>query len=138
MYRYITAWGRSYYTNLLAVLPVFILGMVTREDQVLEDFEWSYNSVVALAASCAAGVLMSYSQFLLRALISATSFTVVGTMVGGCTSRIQFIPVACKRLVSFQPLIACEVKTWFLNLQLHISTCTATSRARSPRWSSTA
>ena len=36
--------------------------------------------MVALAASCMAGVLMSYSQFLLRGLISATSFTVVGTM----------------------------------------------------------
>mmetsp|Transcript_31562 Transcript_31562/g.50640 ORF Transcript_31562/g.50640 Transcript_31562/m.50640 type:complete len:315 (-) Transcript_31562:263-1207(-) len=76
----LTAWGRSYYTNLLAVMPVFVLGMVTREDLVLEDFEWSFNSVVALAASCVAGVLMSYSQFLLRGLISATSFTVVGTM----------------------------------------------------------
>jgi len=76
----LTAWGRTYYTNLLAVLPIFLIGLATREDQVLEDFEWSFNSVVALGASCAAGVLMSYSQFLLRGLISATSFTVVGTM----------------------------------------------------------
>jgi len=76
----LTAWGRSYYTNLLAVVPVFLLGLVTREHEILSDFEWSTASIFALSASCAAGVLMSYSQFLLRGLISATSFTVVGTM----------------------------------------------------------
>jgi len=76
----LTAWGRTYYTNLLAVVPVTLIGLATREDQILEDFEWSFNSLVALIASCGAGVLMSYSQFLLRGLISATSFTVVGTM----------------------------------------------------------
>ena len=100
----LTAWGRSYYTNILAVLPVFILGMVTREDQVLEDFEWSFNSVVALAASCAAGVLMSYSQFLLRGLISATSFTVVGTMC-----KIATVVINCliwDKHASFEGLVA--------------------------------
>ena len=76
----LTPWGRSYYTNLLAVVPVFLLGMVTREHEILTDFEWSTASIFALSASCVAGVLMSYSQFLLRGLISATSFTVVGTM----------------------------------------------------------
>ena len=76
----LTPWGRSYYTNLLAVVPVFLLGVVTREHEILTDFEWSTASIFALSASCVAGVLMSYSQFLLRGLISATSFTVVGTM----------------------------------------------------------
>ena len=76
----LTEWGRSYYTNLLAVVPVFLLGVVTREHEILKEFEWSTASIFALSASCAAGVLMSYSQFLLRGLISATSFTVVGTM----------------------------------------------------------
>jgi len=76
----LTPWGRSYYTNLLAVGPVFVLGLLTREHEILTDFEWSTASIFALSASCVAGVLMSYSQFLLRGLISATSFTVVGTM----------------------------------------------------------
>lgn len=100
----LTPWGRSYYTNILAVVPVFILGMVTREDQVLEDFEWSFNSVVALGASCAAGVLMSYSQFLLRGLISATSFTVVGTMC-----KIATVVINCliwDKHASFEGLVA--------------------------------
>ena len=76
----LTPWGRSYYTNLLAVGPEFVLGLLTREHEILTDFEWSTASIFALSASCVAGVLMSYSQFLLRGLISATSFTVVGTM----------------------------------------------------------
>lgn len=100
----LTPWGRSYYTNVLAVVPVFILGMATREDQVLEDFEWSFNSVVALGASCAAGVLMSYSQFLLRGLISATSFTVVGTMC-----KIATVVINCliwDKHASFEGLVA--------------------------------
>jgi hypothetical protein len=91
-------------TNVLAVVPVFLVGAVTREDKVLEDFEWSFNSVVALAVSCAAGVLMSYSQFLLRGLISATSFTVVGTMC-----KIATVVINCliwDKHASFEGLVA--------------------------------
>jgi len=76
----LSVWGRTYYTNALAVPPVFALALLTREDKFLRTFTWNWSSIVALTASCIAGVLMSYSAFLLRGLISATSFTVVGTM----------------------------------------------------------
>ena len=44
----LTPWGRSYYTNLLAVGPVFVLGLLTREHEILTDFEWSTASIFAL------------------------------------------------------------------------------------------
>lgn len=75
-----SSWGRVYYTNFLATAPIFLLGLMTREDAVLKDFKWSVRSFLALSVSCAAGVGMSYSAFLLRAMVSATYFTVVGIM----------------------------------------------------------
>ena len=76
----LSVWGRTYYTNALAVFPVLLLALLTREDTIISKLTWEFSSIVALTASCTAGVLMSYSAFLLRGLISATSFTVVGTM----------------------------------------------------------
>lgn len=75
-----TSWGRVYYTNFLASLPVTFLGLLFREDVVIMEFEWTWESVTALMVSCLVGIGMSYSAFLLRAMVSATSFTVVGIM----------------------------------------------------------
>jgi len=75
----LSVWGRTYYTNALAVGPVLIIGLATGETAVLTELR-GWNSAVALAASCVAGVMMSYSAFMLRGMISATSFTVIGTM----------------------------------------------------------
>ena len=58
---------------------MFVLGLLTREHEILTDFEWSAADF-RVERVMRRGVLMSYSQFLLRGLISATSFTVVGTM----------------------------------------------------------
>ena len=47
---------------------------------VLQDQVWSATAMGILGLSCAIGVCMSYSAFLLRANVSATMFTVVGIM----------------------------------------------------------
>ena len=73
-----TSWGRVYYTNLLSLLPVTMLGLAFNEQQLIMDFTWTGPSVYALIMSCICGVAMSYSAFWLRSLVSATSFTVVG------------------------------------------------------------
>mmetsp|Transcript_47761 Transcript_47761/g.91320 ORF Transcript_47761/g.91320 Transcript_47761/m.91320 type:complete len:328 (-) Transcript_47761:646-1629(-) len=73
-----TSWGRVYYTNLLSLAPVTILGLAFQEHRLISDFTWTGPSVYALLLSCACGVGMSYSAFWLRSLVSATSFTVVG------------------------------------------------------------
>ena len=75
-----TSWGRSYYTNLLGLPPVMFLMVVFQEWTVLEDQVWSAAAMGVLGLSCAIGVCMSYSAFLLRANVSATMFTVVGIM----------------------------------------------------------
>ena len=75
-----TSWGRSYYTNLLGLPPVLFLMVVFQEWTVLEDQVWSAAAMGVLGLSCAIGVCMSYSAFLLRANVSATMFTVMGIM----------------------------------------------------------
>uniref|UniRef100_A0A061R0U2 Drug metabolite transporter superfamily n=1 Tax=Tetraselmis sp. GSL018 TaxID=582737 RepID=A0A061R0U2_9CHLO len=79
-----TNWGRVYYTNLLSCLPVAVMVFAFGEQDVIlardGAHSWSFHAVAALLVSCLAGIAMSYSAFLLRALVSATSFTVVGIM----------------------------------------------------------
>lgn len=75
-----SSWGRVYYTNLLILVPVTMLGLGFVEHHLMMDFTWTGPSVYALTASCACGVGMSYSAFWLRSIVSATSFTVVGIM----------------------------------------------------------
>eukprot|EP00192_Tetraselmis_astigmatica_P013380 CAMPEP_0117674594 /NCGR_PEP_ID=MMETSP0804-20121206/15126_1 /TAXON_ID=1074897 /ORGANISM="Tetraselmis astigmatica, Strain CCMP880" /LENGTH=332 /DNA_ID=CAMNT_0005483483 /DNA_START=131 /DNA_END=1129 /DNA_ORIENTATION=- len=77
-------WGRVYYTNLLSCGPVLLMVFLFQEQSVIMAkegvHEWNLASTAALLVSCAVGVAMSYSAFLLRAMVSATSFTVVGIM----------------------------------------------------------
>uniref|UniRef100_A0A7S0WX23 Sugar phosphate transporter domain-containing protein n=1 Tax=Pyramimonas obovata TaxID=1411642 RepID=A0A7S0WX23_9CHLO len=83
-----TSWGRVYYQNLLALPPLLVLGLFTGEIQdalsvtttAEASFQWTQKSLMALAASCACGVGMSYSGFRLRKEVSATSFTVIGIL----------------------------------------------------------
>lgn len=73
-----TSWGRVYYTNLLSLAPVTLLGLAFNEHNTIAEFQWTGPSIWALSLSCLCGVAMSYSAFWLRSLVSATSFTVVG------------------------------------------------------------
>lgn len=74
-----TAWGRVFYTNTLASVPVAILAFAT-EYQQLSLVDWSSISAV-LTMSCVCGISLSYFGFVLRDAVSATSFTIVGV---GC------------------------------------------------------
>lgn len=68
-------WGRVFYTNLLASLPLLVMGSTAESPAAIE---WTQASVAALTVSCALGVGMSYFAFLCRKLVSAAAFTVIG------------------------------------------------------------
>lgn len=73
-----TTWGRVYYTNMLPVVPLFIIMYSQGEFDSLATFQFTLASKSWLLISCACGVAISYFAFLARAAISATYFTVVG------------------------------------------------------------
>ena len=70
-------WGRVYYTNLLACVPILAHTAYSREDIPTPD-AFTSGAMAALALSCGLGVGMSYFAFLARKLVSAASFTVIG------------------------------------------------------------
>lgn len=70
-------WGRVFYTNLLACLPL-TLSYAMGESDVISSTEWTPAAVAALTVSCALGLAMSYFAFLCRKLVSAAMFTVIG------------------------------------------------------------
>jgi len=70
-------WGRVYYTNLLASLPLVFMAYGAGETS---ELEWTFNATAALCLSCVLGVAMSYFAFLARSLVSATYFTIVGNV----------------------------------------------------------
>jgi hypothetical protein len=72
-----TAWGRVYYQNFIALAPLTVIGLANGDVQNMLDgslvdpasgelFTFSTASYTALAASCVGGVGMCYSGFLLR------------------------------------------------------------------------
>ena len=75
-----STWERVFYTNFLSLVPVVVLCLLQRESEVVADLEWTLAQTGILLTSCICGVAMSYSSFLLRGLVSATFFTVVGVL----------------------------------------------------------
>lgn len=75
-----TTWSRSYYQNVLSVVPLAAIALATNEaDRVTRNY-FTPVSFLILLASCIAGLGMSYYSFALRSVISATSFSVVGNV----------------------------------------------------------
>jgi len=70
-------WGKVYYSNLLACVPLVFLSLGNQETEVF-DSTITLTAVLAVGLSCILGVAMSYFAWLARSLISATYFTVVG------------------------------------------------------------
>jgi GDP-mannose transporter len=70
-------WGRVYYTNLLACVPILVHTAYRRDDVPLPG-AFTPGALAALTVSCLLGVGMSYFAFLCRKLVSAASFTVIG------------------------------------------------------------
>ena len=50
------------------------------ELQILAALTWKTEGVLLLCASCAGGLGMSYFSFALRAVVSATLFSVIGNV----------------------------------------------------------
>ncbi|GAB5361635.1 hypothetical protein AAMO2058_000729500 [Amorphochlora amoebiformis] len=70
-------WGKVYYSNLLACVPLLILAVGNQEVDIISEAP-SFSAIIAVGLSCVLGVAMSYFAWLARSLISATYFTVVG------------------------------------------------------------
>lgn len=84
-------WGRVYYTNLLASIPLVFVGAGTGEVALLTTFTWTWQSVLAFSVSCALGVAMSYFAFLARSSVSATYFSVIGNVCKIITIFINYL-----------------------------------------------
>jgi len=71
-----SSWTNSFWTNTLATIPAFLLVLIRAEHNV----KLSGIATYFVTASCLVGVAMSLSSFHLRGLVSATYFTIVGTV----------------------------------------------------------
>lgn len=76
----LSVWTLSYYQNALAAPTMFAFTMVNGELSGALLHVWKANDVVVVFISCIAGLIMSWSSMNLRGLVSATTFTVTGTM----------------------------------------------------------
>ena len=81
-------WGRVYYSNFIAAIPLVFIGLGTQEQN---DLVWTPNAVAALLFSCALGVAMSYFAFMARKLVSATYFAVIGNVCKFVTIIINYL-----------------------------------------------
>mmetsp|Transcript_6554 Transcript_6554/g.15759 ORF Transcript_6554/g.15759 Transcript_6554/m.15759 type:complete len:410 (+) Transcript_6554:136-1365(+) len=86
-----TTWGRSYYMNVLALAPLSVIGLCTGELLRFNEVSWTAPACLVLAISCLVGIGMSYFSFALRALISATSFSLVGNVCKVITILVNII-----------------------------------------------
>jgi drug/metabolite transporter (DMT)-like permease len=73
--------GAVYYTNSIAILPMFILGFgVFGEGEKFGTFDFEFFGIIVLLISCVIGTCISYAAFNCRNLVSATTFTLVGVI----------------------------------------------------------
>jgi GDP-mannose transporter len=76
----LNVWTLSYYQNALAAPTMFAFTTVNGELTGASAHVWTLSAVVIVALSCVAGMIMSWASMNLRGLVSATTFTVTGTM----------------------------------------------------------
>jgi GDP-mannose transporter len=83
-------WGRVYYSNLLASAPlIFTFAGDASELEALRGMDTA--AAVAVGVSVVLGAAMSYFAWSARALLSATSFTVVGNVCKLLTIAINVV-----------------------------------------------
>lgn len=77
-----SVWGPVLYCNLLAALPMFLLGYCNGDYQNIwtKLSELPANGVMILLFSCVAGTLIGYTGWLCRGMVSATTYTLVGVV----------------------------------------------------------
>jgi GDP-mannose transporter len=75
-------WGPVLYCNLLAALPMFLLGYVNGDYENLGEkiAEMPGTGAMILLFSCVAGTLIGYTGWLCRSMVSATTYTLVGVV----------------------------------------------------------
>lgn len=77
-----SVWGPVLYCNLLASVPMFLLGYVYGdfEDIGTKLSEIPANGMMVLLFSCVAGTVIGYTGWLCRGMVSATTYTLVGVV----------------------------------------------------------
>lgn len=77
-----SVWGPVLYCNLLATIPMFLLGFLNGDyENIVEKLqEVPANGVMVLLFSCIAGTLIGYTGWLCRGMVSATTYTLVGVV----------------------------------------------------------
>ena len=76
----LNVWTLSYYQNALAAPTMFAFTTVNGELTGALSHVWTPSAFIVVGLSCVAGVIMSWSSMNLRGLVSATTFTVTGTL----------------------------------------------------------
>jgi len=72
-------WGRVYYSNLLAAIPLFI-PFFLNSSEIEAVQHMTFDGFLAVAISVMLGAAMSYFAWMARSLLAATSFTIVGNV----------------------------------------------------------
>lgn len=77
-----SVWGPVLYCNLLAALPMFLLGYFNGDFVGVSEKlgAVSTSGVLILLFSCVAGTLIGYTGWLCRGMVSATTYTLVGVV----------------------------------------------------------
>jgi GDP-mannose transporter len=79
-----TSWGRSFYNNTLALPAILVVsfatGEMTRVTELFNEDYFTNFTYFMVALSCVMGLMISYTGFLCREAVSATSYSVVGNM----------------------------------------------------------
>lgn len=76
-----TAWGRALYQNGMAAPAFLVMVVFTGEHKFMAvTSSWTLHSFCMVFASCVAGLAMSYLSFVVRSLVSATTFSVLGNV----------------------------------------------------------
>ena len=75
-----TNWERSFYQNAMAVPLMIALALLSGETNVAAASIADVRAWPPIAASCLAGIGLSYFSFALCEAVSATTFTVIGNV----------------------------------------------------------
>lgn len=77
-----TVWGPVLYCNILACVPMFLLGYLAGDyDNIGEKLAAiPFNGIVILVFSCLVGTFIGYTSWLCRGMVSATTFSLVGVI----------------------------------------------------------
>jgi solute carrier family 35 len=71
-------WTRVLYTNLTAgAMLVFAIPLVKHEHEIATTFQWDASAAITIIASCAIGVCVSHSAYVLPSVCSATLNAVI-------------------------------------------------------------